>query len=185
MYTKLSAVVFCIASVLAFAQPASAATIVIGVNGSAQACYWAARGQDTTGLKICATALSEKLTPRDRAATLINRSALLIKALDYRGGLADCDESIRTYPSLGEAYLNRGVSLRELGELQASIEALNRGLEVGLNRPQLAYYDLAMAKEDLGDTKGAYHDYKTALQLEPDFALAAEQLRRFLVTSGA
>lgn len=185
MYTKLSAVVFCIAGVLAFALPASAATIVIGVNGSAHACYWAARNQDTGGLKVCATALGEQLSPRDRAATLINRSALLIKALDYNGGLADCDESIRTYPSLGEAYLNRGVALRELGEIDAAIDALNQGLKVGLQRPQLAYYDLAMAKEDLGDAKGAYHDYKTALQLEPDFALAAEQLKRFRVTSGA
>jgi tetratricopeptide (TPR) repeat protein len=185
MHTKLSTFVLCIACVAAFTLPVSAATIVIGVNGSAQACYWAAKGQDTSGLKVCATALNEKLTPRDRAATLINRSALLIKAFDNRGGLADCDESIRTYPSLGEAYLNRGVALRELGEINASIEALDKGLAVGLNRPQLAYYDRAIAKEDLGDAKGAYQDYKMALQLAPDFQLAAEQLKRFRVTSGA
>ncbi len=185
MLTKLSAFVICITSVLAFSLPASAATVVIGVNGAAHACYWAAKGQDTTALKVCTTALGEKLSPRDRAATLINRSALLIKALDYRGGLADCDESIRTFPNLGEAYLNRGVALRELGDVKASIEALDKGLKVGLLRPQLAYYDRAMAREDLGDVNGAYHDYQRALKLEPDFGLAAEQLKRFRVVSGA
>jgi tetratricopeptide (TPR) repeat protein len=158
--------------------------MVLGVNGAPQACYEAARADDARGLNVCSTALKEKLSTRDRAATLINRSALRILKGDLKGGIADCDESIKLHDGLGEAYLNRGVALRELGQPNEAIEALNKSIEAGLRRPQLAYFDRALAREDIGDAKGAYRDYKKALELAPDFTLAAEQLKRFRV-SGA
>ena len=166
-----------------FTQPALGATIIIGVNGSAQGCYDAAKANDPRGMPICNTALNESLTPRDRAATLINRSALKIMTGDQKGGLADCDESIRTFARLGEAYLNRGVALRALGRPQESIDALNKAIESELVRPQLAYFDRALAEEDVGDVAGAYQDYKKALELEPDFQLAAKALSRFKIIS--
>jgi len=182
MRTKLSALLLSTACVIGFSLAASAATTVLGVNGAAQACYEAAKADDARGLNVCSAALKENLTSRDRAATLINRSALRILKGDLKGGIADCDESIKTHKGLGEAYLNRGVALRELGQPNEAIEALNQSLEAGLRRPQLAYFDRALAKEDLGDAQGAYHDYKRALELAPDFKLAADQLKRFRVT---
>jgi tetratricopeptide (TPR) repeat protein len=181
MRTTLSTLALCIAA-FAFAQPASAATIVVGVNSYAHSCYNAAVAGDAAQIAICNQALSEVLTPRDRAATLINRSALKIEVGDYQGGLADCENSIRHFNTLGEAYLNRGVALRALGRNQEAIEALNQSIEVGLLRPQLAYYDRAMAEEDIGKIADAYHDYKTALELAPNFSLAAEQVKRFKIT---
>ena len=182
MRTKLSALILSTACIIAFSSlPASAATIVLGVNGAAQACYEAAKAEDVRGLNVCTTALKETLSPRDRAATLINRSALRIRGGDPKGGLADCDESIGAHEGLGEAHLNRGAALLALGQANEAIEALNKSIETGLKRPQLAYFDRALAKEQLGDAKGAYHDYKKALELAPDFNLAAEQLKRFRV----
>jgi tetratricopeptide (TPR) repeat protein len=183
MRTTLFALLFTAAGAWALAQSASGATIVIGVNGSAQDCYDAAKADDPRGMPVCNTALIESLTPRDRAATLINRSALKIMTGDKNGGLADCDESIRTFPRFGEAYLNRGVALRALGHPQESIAALDKAIEASLIRPQLAYFDRALAEEDIGDVAGAYHDYKLALELEPGFQLAAEELKRFKITS--
>ncbi len=185
MRTNLFRLLLAATGVWALAQPASAATIVIGVNGSAQDCYDAAKADDPRGMQVCNTALTESLTPRDRAATLINRSALKILTGDQKGGLADCDESIRTFPGLGEASLNRGVALRALGHPQESIAALDKAIEAGLVRPQLAYFDRALADEDIGDVAAAYHDYKMALQLEPSFQLAADELKRFKITSAS
>lgn len=183
MRRTLSALIFCTASAFVFSQPAFAATMVIGVNGSAKGCYDAAKAGDPHGIDTCNFALTQPLLPHDRAATLINRSALKIESGEHKSGLADCDESIRTFPNLGEAYLNRGVALRALGRQQEAIQALSKGIDIGLTRPQLAYFDRALAEEDVGDVAGAYHDYKMALQLEPGFALAATQLTRFKIMS--
>jgi tetratricopeptide (TPR) repeat protein len=184
MRTTLSTLILCTVSALALSLPASAATIILGGDGVAHACYAAAKAGDRHGITDCTLALNESaLTSRDRAATLINRSALEIILGNQTAGLADCDESIRTYSGLGEAYLNRGVALRALGRMQEAIASLDKGIEMGLLRPQLAYFDRALAKEDVGDVAGAYHDYKMALALEPGFALAAEQLKRFRISA--
>lgn len=180
MRTTLSAFILCICA-LVLSQHASAATKVIGVNGQARTCYVMAKAEDARGISMCTSALDEPLTARDRAATFINRSALRIMVGDNHGALSDCDESIRHFAWLGESYLNRGVALRALGQPQESIAVLTKAIEVGLLRPQLAYYDRAMAKEDVGDTAGAYRDYKAALDMEPGFKMAAEQLKRFRV----
>jgi tetratricopeptide (TPR) repeat protein len=165
---------------------ASAATLVIPVNNSALACYRAAKDRDTTALGVCAYALTLDLSVRDRAATLINRSALRILKGDFAGGIADCDASIATYGGLGEAHLNRGVALRETGRPQEALLAIETSIKVGLKRPELGYYDRALTKEDLGDIKGAYHDLKKALEVAPDFREAADQLKRYrLVSAGA
>ena len=58
---------------------------------------------------------------------------------------------------------------------------INKGIALGAKRPHIAYYDRAIADEALGDIRGAYEDYKKAVELEPDFALATEQLPRFKV----
>ncbi|MGQ0741919.1 MAG: tetratricopeptide repeat protein [Alphaproteobacteria bacterium] len=173
------------ACVLAPSPPASGATLVVTVNSSAQDCYWAARARDTTAVGVCTFALKSDLMPRDRAATLINRSALRILKGDLEGGVADCEESIATYDRLGEAHLNRAVALREMGRPREALEAVNMSIKVGLRQPQLGYYDRALAKEDLGDVKGAYLDLKKALEIAPGWEPALLQLKRFRVVSGA
>ena len=49
------------------------------------------------------------------------------------------------------------------------------------DKVHLAYYNRGLAREKLNDPKGAYADYKKALELQPDFTLAADQLKRFTV----
>jgi Tfp pilus assembly protein PilF len=52
---------------------------------------------------------------------------------------------------------------------------------MGLDKVHLAYYNRGLAKEKLNDARGAYADYRKALELDPNFTLASEQLQRFLV----
>ena len=181
MRTKLSTLLLSTACLIAFAAPVSAATMVLGVNTAAEECYRAASAEDPRGVPVCTYALTQKLTARDRAATLINRGALRFVEHNYQAAIDDSEASIKTYAKLGEAYLNRGAAMRELGEPARAIQSLDESIRMGFGRLQLAYFDRGMAKEDMGDIKGAYLDYKKALELAPEFKLAADQLKRFRV----
>jgi tetratricopeptide (TPR) repeat protein len=160
----------------------SATTIVIG-GGLAHDCYKAAefgRNADTTS---CDRALEEPMIAHDRAATYVNRSVLRLRDNNAAGALSDCDTSIRINSELGEAFVNRGAALMTMGRPQEAIEALSHGIALGVHKMHYAYYDRAMAREDTGDLKGAYEDYKQALALDPKFEQAQEQLKRFRVVS--
>ena len=163
------------------ATPASrAATIVIG-GGLAHDCYKEAefgRGTDTT---TCDRALEEPMISHDRAATYVNRSVLRLRDNNPTGALTDCDTSIRINSELGEAFVNKGAALMTLGRPAEAIDALSHGIALGVQKLHYAYYDRAMAREDTGDIKGAYEDYKHALEIDPKFMQAAEQLKRFHV----
>jgi tetratricopeptide (TPR) repeat protein len=159
---------------------ADAALIVLG-SGLAQSCYKAAevgRGVDTTD---CDRALEEPMVNHDRAATYINRSVLRLRKNDAQGALADCETSIRINSQLGEAFVNKGAALITLGRPQEAVESLSHGIALGAHKLHYAYYDRAMAREDMGDIQGAYQDYKRALELSPGFEEAAQQLKRFRV----
>jgi tetratricopeptide (TPR) repeat protein len=81
----------------------------------------------------------------------------------------------------GEGYVDRGATYIALQRYQDALNDINKGLELGAKKPHIAYYDRAIAQEALGNIRAAYQDYKKAVEIEPDFALATEQLSRFKV----
>ena len=121
------------------------------------------------------------MTVRDRAATFVNRSVVRLRARDYAGAVADCDQSITRLPTIGEAYVNRGAALLNLEKPQDAMTEFDKAIKLGLDKVHLAYYNRGLAREKLNDPKGAYADYKKALELQPDFTLAADQLKRLTV----
>jgi tetratricopeptide (TPR) repeat protein len=162
---------------------ASAVVIVVG-SGAGSQCYADAEfGDPFQAFDICTKALAQQeMSVRDRAATYINRSVVRLRVHDYTGALADCDLSIARMPNIGEAYVNRGAALINLDMPQEALAALNKAIQIGLDKAHLAYYNRGLAKEKLNDARGAYEDYKKALELDPTFTLAAEELKRFTVT---
>jgi tetratricopeptide (TPR) repeat protein len=164
------------------AMDARAVTIVLG-GGLAQECYATAEiGDVFKGFDICSRALRiADISVRDRAATYINRSVIRLRVRDYRGAIEDCDQSIERTPRLGEAYVNRGAALLNLDRPQDALVDLNKAISLGLDKIHLAYYNRGLTKERLNDTKGAYADYKKSAEINPDFGLATEQLKRFTV----
>jgi tetratricopeptide (TPR) repeat protein len=162
------------------ASEATAGIIVLG-SGLAQSCYKAAEHGKGTDTRDCDRALEEPMVNHDRAATYINRSVLRLRKNDAHGALADCETSIRINSQMGEAFVNKGAALITLGKPQEAIESLNHGIALGAHKLHYAYYDRAMAREDSGDIQGAYQDYKRALEIQPGFEQAAEQLKRFRV----
>ena len=70
------------------------------------------------------------------------------------------------------------IVLRRYDDALADID---KGISLGSNRLEIAYYDRAIVQEALGNIRAAYQDYKKATEIKPDFTLALEQLARFRV----
>ena len=45
----------------------------------------------------------------------------------------------------------------------------------------IGFYNRGLTHEKLGDLQSAYEDFRKALDLKPDFTLAAQQMDRFTV----
>ena len=175
------AAALCAGSLL-LASQANAVIIVIG-GGVATQCYATAEfGDPATAYDLCSKALADPyLSVRDKAATFVNRSVVRLRARDYRGAVADTEQSISRFSNFGEAYVNRGAALLNLDQPQDAMTNFDKAISLGLDKVHLAYYNRGLAKEFLKDARGAYLDYKKALELQPDFTLAADQLKRFTV----
>jgi tetratricopeptide (TPR) repeat protein len=164
------------------ASQSQAVTIVIG-GGLANECYSTAENGDVNkAFDVCTRALSNPdLSVRDRAATYVNRSVVRIRVRDYSGAIADCDQSIQRWPDLSEPHVNRGAALINLDRPRDALTELDFAINKGLDKVHLAYYNRGLAKEKINDLRGAYLDYRKALELDPTFTLASEQLERFLI----
>ncbi|MSP93673.1 MAG: hypothetical protein EXR00_00240 [Alphaproteobacteria bacterium] len=182
MRTLTLASALCAGGLLLAASQAHAVVIVIG-GGVAAQCYATAEfGDPSAAFDLCTKALNDPyLSVRDKAATFVNRSVVRLRARDYRGAVADTDQSITRFSNFGEAYVNRGAALLNLDQPQDAMSQFDKAISLGLDKVHLAYYNRGLAKEFLRDARGAYLDYKKALELQPDFTLAADQLKRFTV----
>lgn len=168
----------------ALAGPAAASVMVMG-SGLAPDCSKAAFAgrADRESILLCSRALAEEgLVRRDRAGTLVNRGVMLLRSRDYASARADFDRAIALEPTLGEAFVNRGVTLMGDKDYAGALAEIDRGLALGVDEPAKAYYNRALVQESLGDAPGAYHDYRKAQDLAPDWALPAKQLTRFTVS---
>lgn len=167
----------------AWAAPANAAVSVL--NGTlASSCFQAAEygGASKDSVRLCTTALEESaLSTRDRAATYINLGIVRSRIGDAEGALDSYNRGLEIDPSLGEGYVDRGAVQIMLKNYQAAIADITQGLALNANKPEIAYYDRAIANEAIGNIRDAYIDYKKAVEIRPDFALASRQLARFKV----
>ena len=173
------------ACLMALGAGAAHAQVIVLGDTSAESCYRAAEfgtmGR-ADGFRICTEALSVPgLSARDKAGTYVNRAVIRLMAGDYDGSLADADAAIRISPSMGEAHVNRGAALLNMARPGDALTAINLGMDYGTAKQHLVYYNRAAAKELVGDIRGAYYDYRRAVELSPGFLLAAQQLERFQV----
>jgi tetratricopeptide (TPR) repeat protein len=171
------------AAAVLLAVPARAAITVLG-DSLAHNCFEAAEfgGSPNEGISTCNDALNgSALSTKDRAATLINRGILKSRNDDADGALNDYNRGLTIDGDLGEGYVDRGATFIVLRRYDDALTDINKGIALGAASPEIAYYDRAIVDEALGDLRGAYRDYKKAVDLQPDFPLATEQLARFKV----
>lgn len=163
--------------------PAGAATVTLGDAGYAHGCFEAATNELPTreAMRLCNRAVAdETLAAADRAATLVNRGIVQMQAKRLKNAIADFDEAIRLRPESAEAYVNKGVAVFQIGGRgDEALALLSEGIARGPMRPAVAYYQRAVANEELGRVREAYEDYSRAAELAPEWADPAEQLQRF------
>ncbi|MDP3493220.1 MAG: tetratricopeptide repeat protein [Hyphomonadaceae bacterium] len=179
----ISAVALALA--LPFAAHAQGAVTVIG-GGLAKDCYDAVefnKVQLTRAIEICDLALeTEHLRPKDRAATFTNRGILYMRQGNNSRAMMDYQRSINLLPDLREAKVNLGAALYNLQRYPEAMAALNEGVATeSLEARAVGFYNRALTHEKLGDLQAAYEDFRSALQIKPEFPQATAQLARFTV----
>ena len=168
------------------ASPAFAGAMVIG-NDIGRECYDQTLLDPTPmrnfqALQICNKAVEDfDVNAYNRAAALVNRADILLRMARYHEAVADSEKGIAIDAEIGVAHLNRGAGMIGLERYNEALDSLNRAIDLNVGKLQLAYFDRGLAKENLGDVRGAYYDYRKAAELDPSFQLAAQQLTRFTV----
>jgi tetratricopeptide (TPR) repeat protein len=125
-------------------------------------------GMDVAALTSYTTCIA--LRP-DRAAAWFNRGLVSLKRKDYRRAMADFDRVVvlltgRADSHLADAYFNRGVAEKELGQYPEAIRDLTNALELGAPYTRI-YFARAEAREHVGDREGARRDRDEGWRREP------------------
>ncbi|MBI1407419.1 MAG: tetratricopeptide repeat protein [Caulobacter sp.] len=164
--------------------PASGAAMILG-QGLATVCSKAAIAgrNDKKSIETCTQALeTQAMGPRDRAGTFVNRGILKLRRKSYDEARVDFAEALRLSPDLGEAYVNWGASLIAENRYAEGLSEIDRGMSMGVDEPEKAWFNRAIAYEGLGDPKNAYLAYQKAVELAPEWQAPQRQLTRFSVT---
>lgn len=145
----------------------------------------------TANLKFAADKASaeiSQLTGRDLYFAWYNRGTSLELAQDYTGAAAAYDQAFALYPSIPEKsrpwrmlWYQTGpyFSYYHTGRYADVIDLATKTLDAS-NEPVLeeSFYWRGMAKNALGDTKGAIEDFQASIQAHPGFGPALVQLQQ-------
>lgn len=168
----------------AFAASGAQAAVTVLGDGLAHLCSVAAISgvADDNAIKVCTLSIeNEMLIDRDRSGTFVNRGVMLLHRQQFAAAKSDFDTAVKTDPKLGEAYVDRGAALVAMHRYADGIVDLEKGLGLVPEEPEKAYYNRALAREGMGDIKGAYFDYRKAVELKPDWEDPQRELTRFTV----
>lgn len=174
--------VFLITALLAAGRAEAAVTVVGG--DLAESCSKAAKASrsDQLALETCNKALEmQTLTARDLAGTLVNRGVILMDQKAWAAAQRDFQAAVQTDPALGEAHVNLGAALIVQRRFREGVEEIDRGLALGAEEPEKAYFNRALARERMGDITGAYLDFRKAAELAPAWPAPKAELTRFTV----
>lgn len=159
------------------------AITIISNGGDARACAFAAElsermNPSRSDLDPCNRALDDvRLARRDRAATFVNRGVLHSRLAHYQEAMNDYNAALEIQPNLAQAWNSKG-NLYYLAErYDDALAAYERSLELGLPERHVAYYNLGLVYEQMGDDAEAERSYRNALELRPDWQAAKDKLQ--------
>jgi tetratricopeptide (TPR) repeat protein len=166
----------------AFSRARRGGAVTTFGSPAAQVCMQRLSAGDVSdqALEACTYAISESVSPANRLGLYINRGVLHLRRQEPELALADFDAAIALNRREAEAHQNRGAALIALGRHGEAIVALTEALGLGVREPQKTYLNRGIAREALRDQRGAYEDFTTALEIEPGWAAANEELARIV-----
>lgn len=178
---------------ISLAAPAAAqsdprSVTVIGSSADARRCAEAVIAGDVSDrtIELCSQALNYRGLERTvRLQVLTNRGVAHLRRQEFESALADFDAVSAMDRRNAEVQLNRGAALVQLRRHGEAITAITDALGMGVSEPHKAYFNRGAAREALGDLRGAYEDYNTALEIQPDWGPANAELARFARTRRA
>ena len=181
---------FAVAAIaLAAAAPSYAQSTMSEGRSVQEVCFRAAHGSPNLserGLRVaisaCNTALSGDLSQLARAGTLVNRGTLQAAVHNDEAAVADFNAAIARDQGLTAAYMGRGLAMMRAARYDDARADFTRAIELNHSDLHLAYFDRGEAQEAAGNLVAAYHDYRKAQELAPDFQPASQELARFSVT---
>jgi Tfp pilus assembly protein PilF len=156
---------------------------IIGGDQHARRCVDAVAQGDVSDRSVeeCSNALRyARLSREGRVELEVDRGVIYLRRHQNDLALADFDAVIALDPRNAQALVNRGATLVQLTRYGEAIAALTDALSFGVPQPYKAYYNRGVAREALGDLQGAYDDYSTALQIQPDWGPADAEVARFV-----
>lgn len=164
---------------------------VLGTNAAghcSEAAATAARGgrASVEAIESCDEAIKHvALSSEELAASYVNRGVLHLALSNYAAAVADDDAALQIQANLPDALVNRGAALAGQKRFADAIKDFDHALALSPRFPQRVYYNRGLAREDLGDLKGAYLDYLKASQLDPSWDRPKSELARFTVSKAA
>jgi tetratricopeptide (TPR) repeat protein len=167
--------------------PAQANSVISAGLKPVQECAMAAGKQNLTdrqmavAMTACNAALNSNPSQSATAGTLVNRGLLKAAAHDDTAAIADFDAGLSHDANLSAGYMSRGTALLRAGRYDAARADFDHAIELGTTDLHVAYFNRGEAQEAAGNTLAAYHDYRKAQELAPDFKPANLELARFQV----
>jgi len=179
------------AAIALFASAPSQAASVMSAGSTVQEdCFRAAQSQVRmplsqrslgNGIAACTVALTGDMSQLARAGSLVNRGILQAAAGNDRAAIADFDAGVARDPNLAAAYMNRGSALLRAERYTEARADFDRAISLNTSDLHVAYFNRGEAQEASGNLLAAYHDYRKAQELAPDFKPASLELARFQV----
>ena len=132
------------------------------------------------------------LAGRDQFFAWFNLGTSLVRLQDYADAAAAYDQAFALYPTIAENERPWRMMWYQTGPYWAYYYTGRYGDVINLSTTTLnamsepvleeSYYWRALAREALGDTKGAIKDIRSALNFHPGFEPALEQLQQIGIT---
>src|ERR1700753_2381987 len=148
---------FAAAAIALFAAAPSYAQSVMTAGPSVQEdCFRAAQS-------------AHALSQLSRAGTLVNRGTLQAAAHNDDAAVADFNAALTRDPNLAPAYMSRGAVMLRTGRYQEARADFTRAIDLQGSDLHVAYFNRGEAQEASGNLVAAYHDYRKAQELAPNF----------------
>ena len=93
----------------------------------------------------------------------------------YKLALQHFDKAIKKQSDVADFHSERGVALFQLNRKEDALAALNKALMLEPDNPY-RYSSRAFIKDSMGDTEGAIQDYLQCIKIDPEDAIAFNNL---------